>query len=129
MSGSNDNRQANSVTATVPQTTEIKTTGVKTRPRESLAKQTLLQMALWVTPIVFAMSILSYWHIVSTLEEQTIDKLAKYISERSSKENSVFELAMSNHQLFSKAFLTLYTTASHQELVKDFDKYHYQPGT
>jgi two-component system sensor histidine kinase/response regulator len=101
----------------------------KQRPhRESLAKTTLLQMGLWVTPVVILMSILSYWQVVSTLEEQTTDKLAKYISERASKENLLFDQAMKNHAIFSKAFLKLFNSADKSQLAQQFTDYYYQPS-
>ena len=74
-------------------------------PRDSLAFKTLLQMGVRITIVVVATAALSYFHIVSNLEEQTLDKLEKYITERGQKESAVFQLAEDNHKVFSKAFL------------------------
>ncbi|WP_143871049.1 hybrid sensor histidine kinase/response regulator [Catenovulum sediminis] len=98
------------------------------RIKGSLARSTLLQMTLRVAPIVFIMSIMSYWHIVSTLEEQTVDKLAKYIAERGEKENEIFQLAKQNHLIFKNQFIQSYQTADKQKLVKNFDYFYFQPG-
>ncbi|NQZ11568.1 MAG: response regulator [Algicola sp.] len=75
--------------------------------RHSLTTHTLISMGLRVTLVVFAVSILSYWHIVQTLENQTYDKLAKYIQERGEKESIIFEQAEANQQVFKQQFLLL----------------------
>jgi signal transduction histidine kinase/DNA-binding response OmpR family regulator len=87
------------------------TVGTKTtadppiKARHSLTARTLLSMGLRITLVVLAVSFLSYQHIVQTLEEQTYDKLQKYIQERGEKESSVFKLAQDNHQVFKQQFL------------------------
>ncbi|MCJ8274954.1 MAG: ATP-binding protein, partial [Psychrosphaera sp.] len=75
--------------------------------RHSLTTHTLISMGIRVTLVVFAVSILSYWHIVQTLENQTYDKLAKYIQERGEKESIIFEQAEANQQVFKQQFLLL----------------------
>ena len=46
-----------------------------------------------------------YWHIVRTLESQTIDKLSKYIVERAQRESAVFLLAESSQATLKEVFL------------------------
>ncbi len=93
--------------------------------RHSLTTQTLISMGLRVTLVVFAVSILSYWHIVQTLENQTYDKLAKYIQERGEKESIIFEQAQANQQVFKQQFLLLNAhnkNTSAQEFDQLFEK-------
>ncbi len=73
--------------------------------RDSLTTHTLLQMAIRITLVVLAVAGLSYWHIVSILEQETHDKLLKYITERGSKESAIFLLAEDNHRVFAEKFL------------------------
>lgn len=71
----------------------------------SLTREVLLQMAIRISIIVMIMSGLSYWHLVVTLQNQAIDSLEKYITERVGKESTIFELAEDNHQVFKERFL------------------------
>ncbi|MCJ8269267.1 MAG: hypothetical protein MJK04_07665, partial [Psychrosphaera sp.] len=79
--------------------------------RHSLTTQTLLQMATRITLVVMAVSILSYWHIVETLEVQTHDKLSNYIHERGAKDSAIFVLAQDNHKVFKQQFLQIVENA------------------
>ncbi|MCW5625753.1 MAG: response regulator [Burkholderiales bacterium] len=78
--------------------------------RDSLTTRTLIQMAVRITAVVFAVTLLSYWHIVTTLSEETKDKLYKYIAERGAKESSVFVLAKDNLVVMRDVFLDDYAT-------------------
>jgi two-component system sensor histidine kinase/response regulator len=76
--------------------------------RDALTTRTLLQMALRITAVVVAVTLLSYWHIVSTLSVETADKLTKYIAERGSRESAIFALARDNLEVLHKVFLQDY---------------------
>jgi hypothetical protein len=79
--------------------------------RHSLTTQTLLQMGTRITLVVMAVSILSYLHIVQTLEVQTHDKLTNYIQERGAKDSAIFVLAQDNHKVFKQQFLQIVENA------------------
>ncbi len=87
----------------------------------SLALSTLLQMGIRITLVVIAVTLLSYWHIVATLEDQTHDKLAKYITERVRREGQIFAEARSHHEILRDIFLEGYT-ARDNRVVEDFDR-------
>nr|WP_315242806.1 response regulator [uncultured Albidiferax sp.] len=78
------------------------------RLRDSLTMRTLLQMSLRITAVVVAVTLLSYFHIVHTLTQETQDKLRKYIAERGAKEGAVFKLAMDNLDVLKHQFLEDY---------------------
>ncbi|MDH3355086.1 MAG: cache domain-containing protein, partial [Chromatiales bacterium] len=84
----------------------------RTEKTHSLARDVLLQMALRISIVVILVSGLSYWHIVSTLQEQTLDSLSKYITERGHKESAIFELAEDNHRVFKERFVDAYKNQS-----------------
>lgn len=73
----------------------------------SLTTQTVFQMAIRITMVALAVSILSYLHIVKTFEKQTYDKLEKYIQERGARESDSFTLAENYHDIFQREFLSL----------------------
>ncbi len=81
---------------------------VPLRWRDSLTMRTLLQMSLRITAVVVAVTLLSYFHIVHTLTQETQDKLRKYIAERGAKESAVFKLAMDNLDVLKQQFLEDY---------------------
>nr|WP_315184613.1 response regulator [uncultured Albidiferax sp.] len=91
------------------------------RLRDSLTMRTLLQMSLRITAVVVAVTLLSYFHIVHTLTQETQDKLRKYIAERGAKEGAVFKLAMDNLDVLKHQFLEDYRSMGPVSDA-DFDK-------
>ncbi|WP_409526634.1 hybrid sensor histidine kinase/response regulator [Nitrincola sp. MINF-07-Sa-05] len=94
----------------------------KQTSNRSLAVSTIIQMGLRITLVVIAVTLLSYWHIITTLEEQTADKLSKYIVERAQKESATFLLAKDNHQTLKEVFLQAWPAARHS-IHSDFERY------
>lgn len=76
--------------------------------KKSLAKSTLISMGIRISIVVMVMSLLSYFHILDNLKQQTLDKLESYIMERAQKESAIFKLAEDNHTTFKQAFLELW---------------------
>ncbi|HEY9695146.1 MAG TPA: ATP-binding protein [Oculatellaceae cyanobacterium] len=62
----------------------------------SLARQTLVKMALRIAVVVLASTTISYLHVFALLEVQTKEQLEKYISERGQREKNLFALAEDN---------------------------------
>lgn len=96
--------------------------------QKSLSFVTMLQMAIRITVIVTATAALSYWHIITNLEQQTLDKLEKYIIERSQKESSIFQLAEDNHTVFKDEFLTLWPDRINAAAEPRFSQLFFSPG-
>lgn len=96
--------------------------------QKSLSFVTMLQMAIRITVIVTATAALSYWHIITNLEQQTLDKLEKYIIERSQKESSIFQLAEDNHTVFKNEFLTLWPDRKNVAAEPRFSQLFFSPG-
>jgi two-component system, sensor histidine kinase ChiS len=74
-------------------------------PKHSLTHTTLIKMGIRIAMIIIVATLLSYWHVVSILESQTIEQLEKYIVERGQRDSQVFVLAEDNHAVFKKEFL------------------------
>ena len=94
----------------------------------SLASVTLLKMSVRITLVVILMASLSYFHIVGLLEDQTLDKLLNYISERSERESEIFLLAEDNHKIFRDEFLYLWQIRKDVDATARFQQLFYQPG-
>lgn len=89
--------------------------------KTSLAASTLLQFAIRITLVVLAVTFISYWHIVHSLEKQTYDGLKNYIAERGQKESEIFRLAEDHHTIAKKAFIQ-YWRRMHDSKNLDFNK-------
>jgi diguanylate cyclase (GGDEF)-like protein len=96
--------------------------------RKSLSFVTMLQMAVRITIVVIAIAALSYWHIINNLEQQTLDKLEKYIIERTLKENTIFQLAEDNHTVFKNEFLALWPERKNVAAEPRFSQLFFSPG-
>jgi len=66
--------------------------------RSSLAGRALFRIAIRVAIIIVLMTAVSYFHVVSTVQEQSLSQLEKYIVERTEREGTIFRLAEDNHK-------------------------------
>jgi hypothetical protein len=78
--------------------------GDKIVRKGSLTRTTLLKVALVVAGIITVTTTASYFQIFSTLEDQALEQLEKYVVQRGERESSLFTLARDN-QLTLKAEL------------------------
>jgi len=77
--------------------------------KQSLAQTTLLSMGIRISLVIIIAAFFSYHHIVGILQQETLDKLKNYITERVEKESTIFKLAEDNHAVFKQAFLSAWT--------------------
>jgi len=75
------------------------------RPKRSLTLLTLRKIAIRISLVVAAATILSYWHVKTGFEQQAIENLERYIEQRRVRESAIFDLASSNIRTFSDAYL------------------------
>ncbi|ALG66726.1 SpoIIE family protein phosphatase [Beggiatoa leptomitoformis] len=73
--------------------------------QHSLSHRTMLSMAGRIALVVIGVTLLSYWHFISSLETQTLAQLEKYVAERGQRESSIFQLAEDNHKTLKQALL------------------------
>ncbi|MGB5960662.1 MAG: ATP-binding protein, partial [Coleofasciculaceae cyanobacterium] len=74
----------------------------KSKPKKSLTRQTLIQMGLRISAVIILSTTISYFHLVSSLTTESLDRLSKYITERGQRERTVFTLAIDNHDVLKK---------------------------
>ena len=79
---------------------------IKSDAEQSLTRTTLIKMGIRIALIIIAVTLLSYWHVMSNLELQVIEQLDKYITERGQRESNLFLLSEDNHIIFKKEFLS-----------------------
>ncbi len=90
--------------------------------KHSLAYTTLIKMGFRIALVIIAVTLVSYWHVVSILESQTIEQLKKYIVERGHRESQLFQLAEDNHVLFNTEFLARYQAMGNQDPLAEFNQ-------
>ncbi|MDI1450203.1 cache domain-containing protein [Polyangium sp. 6x1] len=66
------------------------------RPRTTLARQTLLRMALRLSLVIAALTAVSYWHTFGVATQHSLDGLANHIAARARSERWLFDLAIDN---------------------------------
>ncbi|WP_310426178.1 HAMP domain-containing protein, partial [Chamaesiphon sp. VAR_48_metabat_135_sub] len=79
---------------------------------QSLATNTLANMAIQISAVVLIGSGVSYLHLMSQLAVDTQMKLTKYITERGKREEAIFVLAEDNHALLRRDFLKQFTATN-----------------
>ena len=72
--------------------------------KNSLTRTTIIKMGLRIAIIIIAVTLVSYWHVMSNFETQTLEQLEKYITERGKRESNVFLLAQDNHFIIKNEF-------------------------
>ncbi len=88
----------------------------------SLTRQTLIKMGILIAIVIILTTLLSYWHIVSLLNSQTVEQLEKYITERGERESSVFRLAQDNHLILKKELEQRLETLGTYDPQQEFDQ-------
>ena len=74
-------------------------------PKRSITLLTLRKIAVRISLVVAAATILSYWHVRTGFEQQAVENLERYVEQRRVRESAIFDLASSNTRTFSEAYL------------------------
>ena len=90
--------------------------------KQSLAKATMLSMAIRITIVIVLSTGAAYWHLQRVLTEQHLNMLSGYIKERGAREGQLFELAAGNHQTMAPRFLKALKEDYPGNVEKDFDR-------
>ena len=73
-------------------------------PSTSLTRRTLIQVALRITVVVAIATVVSYWHIRSSLQQQALNHLEKFVEQRRARENHIFIAARRNLERLATAY-------------------------
>ena len=101
--------------------------GYKSSPSQSsqfkgsLTRETLIKMTLRIATIAVISTAISYWHLISHLESQTLGQLEKYIVQRGQRESRLFKLAQDNHATFKSEFLARLQELENHDPQQRFD--------
>jgi hypothetical protein len=90
--------------------------------QHSLTRTTLIKMGVRIALVIIAVTLVSYWHVMSNLELQVIEQLEKYITERGHRDSNLLELAEANHIAFKQEFIRRYTATLNEDFSKSFDQ-------
>ncbi len=92
------------------------------KPKGSITRATLLKMAVRIALVIVGSTGLSYLHLMSILENQTLRQLEKYIVERGQRESSIFALAQDNHALLDQELRRRLDEAKDRDPQAEFDR-------
>jgi len=95
---------------------------IKSGTKQSLTRTTLIKMGIRIALIIIAVTLLSYWHVMSNLELQVIEQLDKYITERGYRDSSLLKLAEANHITFKNEFLRRYKATINEDFSTSFNQ-------
>ena len=88
----------------------------------SIARNTLLKIAVRVALVIIVMTMIAYYHVVSVITEQSVEQLDKYITERGQRDSVIFQLAEDNHARLKEEVFTRLATYGNQDPKERFDK-------
>ncbi len=91
------------------------------RPRESLVRATLVSMGLRIALVIVALTLVSYWQVLESLETQTLEQLEKYAVERGQRESDLFKLTQDNHFSLRDEFTSRYREMGNHDPVTRFE--------
>jgi len=90
--------------------------------KQSLTRTTLIQMGIRIAIVIFVVTLLSYWHVMSNFESQIVEQLKKYIVERGHRDSALFKLAEDNLALFKKEFLARLKAVENEDFSERFEQ-------
>lgn len=99
--------------------------------RKSLTSTTLIKMGLRIALVVMLLALISYVHLLLTLETGTLTQLEKYVIERGKHEEELFQLAADNHALLKQELLKRLSSQDNEDSKARFEKlmYRWSDGT
>ncbi|MEG4108701.1 SpoIIE family protein phosphatase [Microcoleus sp. S13_C5] len=92
------------------------------KPKKSLTRKTLTQMGGRISAVIVLFTTISYFHLVSSLTSERLDRLAKYITERGQRERTLFTLAIDNHTVLKKDLLQRLQELGNYDPQEEFDQ-------
>jgi PAS domain S-box-containing protein len=69
-----------------------------------LARRALRNVAVRISIVVAAATVVSFWHVRTGVERQAIENLERYVEQRRVRESAVFEIASGNIETFATAY-------------------------
>lgn len=73
-------------------------------PPPSLTRRTLVKVALRIAVVVAIATVISYFHVKASLQNQILEQLHEYIQQRGMRESSIFLLARDDLRTFAQDY-------------------------
>ena len=71
----------------------------------SIANAAAMKMAVRIALVIIVMTVITYYHVVNIVTEQSLSELQTYIHERGQRDSELFLLAQDNHKVLKKQLL------------------------
>ncbi|WP_257458085.1 ATP-binding protein [Archangium lipolyticum] len=91
------------------------------KPGSTIARSTLIRMAVRIGVVIALTTLVSYLHILRTIRIESLDHLARHVEERSQREQAIFVLAEDSHALLKQAFHERIRAGGQEDPTSRFD--------
>ncbi len=92
------------------------------RREDSITRNTLIKMGVRIALLIVVSSFIAYLHVRSSLEEQALAQLEKYVAERGHRERAIFSLAESNHEILKARVLEALAAYGDKDPLAEFNQ-------
>jgi signal transduction histidine kinase/ActR/RegA family two-component response regulator len=92
------------------------------KKQNSIGKQALTKIALGITVVIFASTTVTYLYLFYLLERETKQKLKHYITERSEREETRFNLARDNVEFVKNVYLKRHQSISEKNYAQRYEE-------
>ncbi|WP_412971283.1 EAL domain-containing protein [Glaciecola sp. MF2-115] len=82
---------------------------------KSIVSKTLISVGIRIAIIITLLTLVSYWHLFSILEESKLTELRTDTLQRGARESQIFKLAEDNHQLLKSELIEQYKSKDAKE--------------
>jgi two-component system, NtrC family, sensor kinase len=91
------------------------------KSRSTIARSTLIRMAVRIGVVIALTTLVSYLHILRTIRTESLEHLARHVAERSQREQAIFVIAEDSHALIKQAFEERLRAGSQEDPTFRFD--------
>lgn len=90
--------------------------------RGSIATGTLLSLAIRISLVIVLMTGITYFHVISVITDESLEKLTKYVAERGESGRMIFKLALDNQAVLKGELLKRLEQAEDADPKARFDQ-------
>jgi len=90
--------------------------------KDSIVTNAMYKLGIRVALVIVAVTTITYFHVTSVVERQTLEQLEKYTIERAKNESNIFRLVRDGHKIVSHELLSRLASLKGVDNRKRFDR-------
>lgn len=95
---------------------------MQNRNPSSIARKTLLHLAVPISLIIAGGVLVAFWHFYNSSQTQYLNQMDQYVQERTERERALFQLAETNLKLLQENFLHHYGVMPRNVFLQKFEQ-------